>query len=241
MKCSLFWWAAALLLAATAIGDSGTQRNNELQAALAAQPRVSNGARVYEHCAACHGRDAQGSQDGTVPALARQHFRYLVKQIVEFRQDERYIGPVHDQAMRTATEQPQIIADLAGYLAELPRARAPRTGPGDDVRRGAELFRAGCQSCHQDSALGSDDLGIPSLRGQHYPYLLQQISDIGRGHRFNAPSDLILLLKDMPREDAEAIADYLSRLDHKEGMPASEPLQQTSRLTASACATTSAL
>ena len=215
-----------LLLGVTASGDPVTPRDNELQAALAAQPRVSNGARVYEHCAACHGRDAGGSQDGTVPALASQHFRYLVKQIVEFREDERYIGPVHDQAMRTVTEKPQIIADLAGYLAELPRAHARRTGPGDDVRRGADLFRAGCQSCHRDSALGSDGLGIPSLRGQHYPYLSRQISDIGRGHRFNAPSDLILLLKDMPRDDAEAIADYLSRLDLEKSAPAGEPQQE---------------
>jgi cytochrome c553 len=187
---SRFWWIA-LLVGATALADPVAPRGNELQAALAAQPRTSNGARVYEHCAGCHGRDAGGSQDGTVPALAHQHFRYLAKQIVEFREDERYIGPVHDEAMRKVTGQPQVIADLAGYLAELPRAGARQTGPGDDDRRGADLFRAGCQSCHHESALGSDALGIPSLRGQHYPYLLGQIGDIGRGHRFNAPSDLM--------------------------------------------------
>ena len=193
-----------------------------MQAALSAGPRPGHGKRVYEHCATCHGRDAGGSTDGTVPALASQHFRYLVKQIVEFRQDERFIGPVHDQAMREITDQPQTIADVAGYLAELPPASTPQTGPGKAVTRGADLFRAACQSCHRDSALGSDELGIPSLRGQHYPYLLQQITDIGRGHRFNAPSDLILLLKDMPREDAEAIADYLSRLSLEESVPAGE-------------------
>jgi cytochrome c553 len=216
-----------LLLGVTAVGAPVAPADNELQAALSAEPRVSHGARAYEqHCAACHARDAGGSPDGSVPALAGQHFRYLAKQIAEFRQDERYLGPIHDEAMRTATEPPQTIADVAGYLAGLTRARARRTGPGDDVRRGAELFRAGCQSCHRDSALGSDDLGIPSLRGQHYPYLLRQIGDIGRGHRFNAPSDLILLLKDMPRDDAEAIADYLSRLDLEEGAPASESPHQ---------------
>jgi hypothetical protein len=42
---------------------------------------------------------------------------------------------------------------------------------------------------------------------------VRQIGDIGDAHRFNTPADLVLLLKDMPPKDAEAIADYLSRLD----------------------------
>jgi hypothetical protein len=37
---------------------------------------------------------------------------------------------------------------------------------------------------------------------------------------------VLLLLKDMSRDDAEAIADYLSRLDLQESAPASEPPQQ---------------
>ncbi len=211
-------WPALLAAAIAWHGVAGTEtpvpaNTNEMQAALKAQPRPAHGARVFKQCAACHGRDAGGSTDGVVPALAGQHFRYLVKQIVEFRDDERFVGPVHDQATRETIDGPQTIADLATYLAELPPNLKPKTGTGKDVARGAEMYRAACASCHRDSALGTDDLGIPSLRGQHYAYLVRQIIDIGDAHRFNTPPDLVLLLKDMPREDAEAIADYLSRLD----------------------------
>ncbi len=218
-------WPTLLLASAAALHGTeviaetpGPPNANELQAALKAQPRPTRGARVFEQCAGCHGRDAGGSTDGTVPALASQHFRYLVKQILEFRDDERFVGPAHDQVAREAMDGPQTIADLAAYLAELPANPRRQTGSGRNVARGAELFRAACASCHRDSALGTDELGVPSLRGQHYPYLVRQIGDIGRAHRFNVPPDLILLLKDMPREDAEAIADYLSRLGLDEGV-----------------------
>jgi len=204
---------AALHGAAAMPETLAPQNTNEMQAALKAQPRPSHGARVFKQCAVCHGRDAGGSSDGVVPALASQHFRYLVKQIVEFRDDERFAGPVHDQVTREAMDGPQTIADLAAYLAELPPNLKPQTGSGRDVARGAQLYRAACESCHRDSALGTNELGVPSLRGQHYAYLVRQIGDIGDAHRFNTPADLVLLLKDMPPEDAEAIADYLSRLD----------------------------
>lgn len=209
----LFAGAAALLGAAATPETAASQNMNDMQAALKAKPRPAHGARVFKQCAACHGRDAGGSTDGVVPALASQHFRYLVKQIVEFRDDERFAGPVHDQVTRETMDGPQTIADLATYLAELPPNLKPQTGTGKDVARGAEMYRAACASCHRDAGLGTDDLGIPSLRGQHYAYLVRQIVDIGNAHRFNTPPDLVLLLKDMPREDAEAIADYLSRLD----------------------------
>lgn len=209
---------ALSLLAAGATAQGGVGQHatdadeEELSAALARDPRPAHGARLARQCAVCHGRDAQGSRDGTAPSLAGQHFRYLVKQIVDFRDEQRFIAPIHDGIARTMLQSPQEIADLAAYLAELAPPTRPVTGPGERIERGAELYRTACQSCHGNAAVGKDALGIPSLHGQHYPYLLRQMTDLQRGHRMNAPPDLTLLLQDMPPDDAEAIADYLSRL-----------------------------
>ena len=90
------------------------------------------------------------------------------------------------------------------------------------LARGTDVYIANVLKCRPPGNRNPQ----PDEVAQCSPYLLRQIGDIGRGHRFNAPSDLILLLKDMPRDDAEAIADYLSRLDLEEGAPASESPHQ---------------
>jgi cytochrome c553 len=202
---------AALSLFTGAIASEPA--DNELRAALNAQPRSAHGARIYAKCVACHGKDGGGSTNGITPALAGQHARYLIKQIAEFRDQERFTGDVHDNAMREYIVNAQGIADVAAYLAELPPARRSVVGSGHHIARGEELFRGACESCHGEAAIGSDDLGIPVLHGQHYQYLVRQMRDIMRWHRVNTPPDLALLMRGMSTQDIEAIADYLSRLD----------------------------
>lgn len=205
----------ALLLALGALGNiaAAESADDELRAALNAQPRTAHGARIYAKCVSCHGKDGGGSTNGVTPALAGQHARYLIKQIAEFRDHERFTGDVHDNAMREYIVNAQGIADVAAYLAELPPARRSVVGSGRSTARGEELFKGACQSCHGEAAIGSDDLGIPVLHGQHYHYLVRQMRDIMRSHRVNTPPDLALLMHGMSTEDIEAIADYLSRLD----------------------------
>src|SRR5687767_2855783 len=112
----------ALLAALSILGraPAAEPADDELHAALKAQPRSAHGARIYANCVACHGKDGGGSTNGITPALAGQHARYLIKQIAEFRDHERFTGDVHDNAMREYIVNAQGIADLAAYLAELP-------------------------------------------------------------------------------------------------------------------------
>ncbi|NJO12201.1 MAG: cytochrome c [Gammaproteobacteria bacterium] len=173
-----------------------------------AQP--PRGALLFASCTGCHGGDAGGSRDGTIPALAGQHYRYLIKQLLDFADSERPMTPgaQHPAIDLKADEREQ----LSSFLASLAPIERPRTGDGKAMARGRELYRAACKACHLETALGSADLGVPSLRGQHYPYLLRQIRDIARAHRFNTPADLILLTEGMSPQEIAAVADYLSRL-----------------------------
>ena len=188
-------------------------------AATASESRnVRGGARLFEVCSGCHGRDAGGSPDGAVPALAAQHERYLRKQLVDFHEGERLADCCHESDTQPALRKEGSIAKLSLYLSELEPARRAVTGPGHDLARGEALYRAACQACHLETGVGSGEIGVPSLRAQHYPYLLSQITEIGRAHRFNTPADLILLTRDMTPQDIGAIADYLSRLGSAETM-----------------------
>src|SRR5579872_1956647 len=55
----------------------------EFEAAARATPNLTHGAAMFETCAACHATSGVGASDGSVPAIAGQHFRVIVKQLVE--------------------------------------------------------------------------------------------------------------------------------------------------------------
>ena len=108
--------------------------------------------------------------------------------------------------------EPQAWADISGYLNSLPRARFPQTGDGRGVELGEAIFQEQCASCHEDDARGDDDGFVPSLRDQHYSYLVGQVRSIASWHRFNVEADFVRFLDSLDTEETTAVADYLSRL-----------------------------
>src|SRR6202050_1316585 len=83
-------WTRVLivLLASQACASSETQ--DEFQAVLRAKVDASHGQVLFETCARCHGADGAGAADGSVPAIAGQHFRVLARQLVDYRHDLRW-------------------------------------------------------------------------------------------------------------------------------------------------------
>jgi cytochrome c553 len=51
----------------------------------------------------------------------------------------------------------------------------------------------------------------PSLRNQHYAYLLREMRALADGHRRNVDPDLDLFLANIKEDEMRATADYLSR------------------------------
>jgi cytochrome c553 len=108
--------------------------------------------------------------------------------------------------------EPQTWADIAGYLNALPRARFPQTGDTRGVELGEAIFQEQCASCHEEDARGDDDGFVPSLRDQHYSYLVRQVRSIASWHRLNVDADFVRFLDSLDTEETTAVADYLSRL-----------------------------
>jgi cytochrome c553 len=207
--------ALALLVAAASAADSGGDAaRRELIEAARLTPDKRHGAELFQTCAACHQSDALGTSDGTVPAIAGQHGSVLVKQLADFRHDQRW-----DERMQHFTDQhhlatAQDVTDVTAYVAGLPRF-APRTnaiGPGEYIQQGASVYFRVCEACHGPLGEGNLLYFRPRLAGQHYQYLLKQLDDIASGARPSmhpAHAERIRVLGPMERM---GIADYLSRM-----------------------------
>lgn len=192
---------------------SPTRVDQQVRAALQLEANVKRGGGLYAvHCASCHGPQALGDAKNVVPALAGQRQAYLIKELADFAELERDSSDMHKVAARTAVADPQAWADLSGYLSNLPAVRFPETGDGGGVELGEAIFQEQCASCHEDDARGDDDGFIPSLRDQHYGYLVRAMRGIGASHRLNIDADLARFLDSLDTDEITSVADYLSRL-----------------------------
>jgi len=215
MKSHLRLLAALIVCASVPVGaNDGDDARKELMEAARLTPDTAHGAVLFETCAACHGRDGLGASDGTVPAIAGQHGSVLLKQLVDFRHNQRW-----DERMQHFSDQhhlasAQELTDVTAHIASL-RRFAPRlnaVGTGEYLQQGASVYFRVCEACHR--SLGQGDLLYfrPRLAGQHYQYLLKQLDDIASGARpamHPAHAERIRVLSESERM---GIADYLSRM-----------------------------
>jgi len=210
----LFAITPLLALGADVASNDADAARAELLQAARLTPDTRHGAALFETCAACHGRDGLGASDGTVPAIAGQHGSVLLKQLVDFRHNQRWDERMQHFSDRHHLANAQELTDVTAYIAGLHRF-APRTnavGTGGYLQQGASVYFRVCEACHR--SLGQGDLLYfrPRLAGQHYQYLLKQLNDIASGDRpamHPAHAERIRVLSATERM---GIADYLSRL-----------------------------
>lgn len=206
---------ASGVLAAT--GSEAAKRTDalpdvQLSSTLTRAPNETRGQRLFElHCQQCHQKDATGSARQKVPSLAGQQYEYLVKQVVDFLDQERSSGTMHQQLVNSGMNNATSIADVVGYVANLPRNPAPQPGPGTFLAQGRTIYQTDCGSCHGRTAEGNGDLWVPNLRGQHYDYLFEQMQRMARAQRGNISEDLHRMFTAYSNEEFQAVADYLTR------------------------------
>jgi cytochrome c553 len=190
------------------------ERVDELvRSALQLDRSEQRGATLYkEHCASCHGRQALGSSRKLIPSLAGQRQAYIIRQLADFIELERESNQMHAVVSQAALTEPQEWADLAAYINGLQPLRFPETGDGTGIELGEAIFQEQCSSCHDEDAGGDDDGFVPSLRNQHYAYLLQQMRGIAAWHRHSVDEELARFLDSLESDELTSIADYLSRL-----------------------------
>jgi cytochrome c553 len=213
MRTLILAVAAGALLSGAGVSASPTRVDQLVRAALQLDANVKRGSGLYEvHCARCHGQGAVGDSRNVIPALAGQREAYLIKQLADFAELERTGEEMHAVVSKAAISEPQEWADLAAYISQLPVVRLPETSTGEGVELGEAIFQEQCASCHEEDARGDDDGFIPSLRDQHYSYLVRQMRGLAASHRLNVDTDLVRFIDSLDTDEMTAVADYLSRL-----------------------------
>lgn len=215
--------AAALPLFASADDEPALPEDAaaiELERALALEPDVGNGLRIYRVCADCHQPEGWGLSDGSYPQLAGQHRTVVIKQLADIRSGVRGNPEMAPFASPERIGGAQAVADVAAYIDTLEMSVATGKGSGDDLERGATRYAAACARCHGARAEGDGERFVPRLQSQHFAYLLRQFQAIRDGRRGNANAEMVDHVQGISDAEARAILDYVSRIEPPEAFQA---------------------
>ncbi|OBS09206.1 c-type cytochrome [Acidihalobacter prosperus] len=183
------------------------------RAYAAGDPAV--GQRLSTTCAACHGATGSGFNP-QYPNLAGQNYRYLVKQLTEFKSGKRRNATMNGMAAKLSDED---IRHLAAYFA----SQSPKAAAGDRrlVKAGEAVYRGGdfgravpaCMACHAPNGVGNAPAGYPRLAGQHAEYVFAQLEAFAKGTRDNDPNQMMRdIASRMSEQQMRAVAQYMQGL-----------------------------
>lgn len=195
--------------------QSWSAANAEKVRALQAKGNVKAGAEAYKaYCETCHLPSGGGNPDGSIPQLAGQQPTVLIKQLADIRSGLRYNPTMQPFARKLADAQE--VANVAAYISTLciPRENGRYVGPdaAEMVAGGKVLYDKECAQCHQPNGEGVKEMFYPVLAGQHYYYLLRQMTDIRDGKRGNSNPEMVRVIKKYNHDQMLAIAAYQASL-----------------------------
>ena len=206
----------ALLILFVAIGsvqaDSHEDAMAEYAAAIKLAPDLEKGKKIYKTCAVCHGPEGWGKDSGTYPEIAGQLSSVIIKQLADTRAGNRSNPMMVPFTRQRILGSAQDIADVSGYISNLPMARRKSKGPGFDLVRGEQLYKENCVDCHGEKGEGDAKEHIPQIAGQHYHYLVRQFDLIRNGMRRNADDEMVEQIEGFRVRDVTDVMDYTSRL-----------------------------
>jgi len=196
--------------------------NLEYEEALTLTPDVANGLTIYRECAACHEPEGWGHTTGSVPQIAGQHRKVVIKQLADFRAGNRDSVLMAPYASVESIGGTQALADVAEYISTLEMSVENGKGPGTDLELGESLYRKHCMDCHGENGEGSNDDLTPRIQAQHYKYMLRQFQWIRDGKRRNVSEKMTGLSLALDDREITAVLDYSSRLQPAEELRAPE-------------------
>lgn len=189
-------------------------------AALTKKGDAERGKKAYEICAACHLPSGAGRPDGLYPQLAGQHASVLIKQMNDIRTGLRD-NPTMYPFVQDVSD-PQVLADIAAHIEHLciPANNDRYDGPDVALRitQGKQLYERQCIACHGKHGAGNQKKLYPAIAGQHYKYLLRQMTEIRDGRRRNTDPGMVKIIKAYTDEQLVAISAYQASLSMPDAM-----------------------
>lgn len=160
-----------------------------------------------EACAACHGPKGNSTQ-AQFPILAGQTGRYLYLQLRDFQEGRRINELMTPMAAGLTREEMRAISDW--FAKQKP---APQTFKVDAAKARLGKLKADetlCTMCHLGGFAGQNE--IPRVAGQHYDYIVKQLSDFKARKRTNDAGSMTSVASTLNDEDIRNLAQYMTGL-----------------------------
>lgn len=202
--------------------DLQAKARAEIESALALTPDLANGLKVYRECAACHTPEGWGMVSGSVPQIGGQHRNVVIKQLADIRAGNRDNVMMAPYSSVESIGGPQSVADVSAYIDSLEISVDTGKGPGKDLELGERLYGEKCARCHGEQGEGKNDTFMPRIQAQHFRYLQRQFEWIREGKRRNANAEMVAQIQDFGEREANAVLDYVSRLEPPAALQAPE-------------------
>ena len=212
--------APAPLITAPTQEELRNRATRELEQALSLEPDLDRGLAIYRECAACHTPEGWGLSNGSVPQIAGQHRRVVIKQLADIRAGNRDAVLMIPYASADRIGGPQAVADVSAYIDTLEISIRTGKGSGENLELGATLYRDNCASCHGDTGEGDNAEFVPRIQSQQYNYLVRQFEWIRDGKRRNSNPEMVAQIQEFGDRETRAVLDYVSRLEPPEIMQA---------------------
>lgn len=185
---------------------------SEFEIALKMTPDIDNGRELYRKCVTCHGPEGWGSRNGTYPQIAGQLPGVSIKQLADIRAGNRDNPIMRAFTTGRILEEPQDIADVAGYIFTLPMTADNGRGNSLYLEQGKEIYMRDCADCHGESGEGDIKKHVPMIQGQHYQYLARQYRWIRDGRRRNANKEMVEQIQDYSLREEKSVLAYTASL-----------------------------
>jgi cytochrome c553 len=158
-------------------------------------------------CAACHGADGN-SPAPQFPNLAGQTARYLYLQLKDFKEGRRKDPLMSPMAANLSKEDMHALAD---YFSKQKAKPSEFKVEGAKVTEGKKIADAAlCTMCHLGGFAGQNE--IPRVAGQHYEYIVKQLTDFRAKNRTNDAGNMTSVSKGLSDEDIDKLAQYITSL-----------------------------
>ncbi|BCX80490.1 hypothetical protein MIT9_P0063 [Methylomarinovum caldicuralii] len=182
-------------------------------AALPSAARVSAATKEKAaQCAGCHGEAGKGAMP-VFPKLAGQNFKYLSKQLRQFKDGTRQVAAMNAIAAALSDDD---IAELSAYFA----AQSPEPEAEEADPQGERIYRFGiaekkvpaCSACHGPEGQGNAPAGFPLLKGQFAAYTVKALTDYAKGARGGGKTPMRQIAARMTEDEMKAVAAYIATL-----------------------------
>lgn len=217
-SCSVLLTAGFWSFSAMASEETQQEKKfpREYEEAIVLEPDLENGKKLYRGCVTCHGPEGWGTRSGSYPQIAGQLKSVIIKQLADFRAGNRDNPIMRAFTSPRVLSGPQEIADVAGYIANLPMTNQNHKGPRHLADKGEKIYKDMCADCHGENAEGDFEDHGPLLYSQHYSYLFRQFEWIRIGKRRNADKKMTRQIKNIHPADESAVLSYVASLSPPE-------------------------